>query len=161
MVPLTYWLSGFSQWNCLVSAVCVSSWPRGLKIQPGQGCICWESGSLFLLLRKELFAWSSRSLIRSLLPMQETRIWFLGWEDPLEKEMSTHSSILAWRIPWTEKPGGLLSMESQRVGQDWTTNTFFTFTLSPSSPVVKTLCSQYRGPRVAFFVRELDPTCRN
>ena len=42
----------------------------------------------------------------------------MGWEDPLEKEMSTHSSILAWRIPWTEEPGGLQSMGSQRVGHD-------------------------------------------
>ena len=42
----------------------------------------------------------------------------LGQEDPLEEEMTTHSSILAWKIPWTEKPGGLQSMESQRVGQD-------------------------------------------
>ena len=42
--------------------------------------------------------------------MQETQVRFLGWEDPLEKEMATHSSILAWRIPWTEEPGGLLSM---------------------------------------------------
>jgi len=42
----------------------------------------------------------------------------LGWEDPLEKEMVTHSSILAWRIPWTEEPGGLQSMELYEVGQD-------------------------------------------
>ena len=41
--------------------------------------------------------------------MQETQVQSLGWEDPLEKEMATHSSILAWRIPWTEKPGGLQS----------------------------------------------------
>ena len=44
-----------------------------------------------------------------------------GREDPLQKEMTTHSSILAWRIPWTEKPDGLLSMESQRVGHDYST----------------------------------------
>ena len=50
--------------------------------------------------------------------MQETRIQFLGWEDTLEKEMATHSSILAWRIPWTEEPGRLQSMGSQRVGHD-------------------------------------------
>ena len=50
--------------------------------------------------------------------MQETWVRSLGWEDPLEKEMATHSSILAWRIPWTEEPGGLQSMGSQRVGQD-------------------------------------------
>ena len=48
--------------------------------------------------------------------MQETQIRFLGWEDPLEKRMSTHVSILAWRILWTEEPGGLQSMGSQRVG---------------------------------------------
>ena len=49
---------------------------------------------------------------------QETQVQSLGWEDPLEKEMANHSSILAWRIPWTEKPGGLQSMGSQRVGHD-------------------------------------------
>ena len=42
---------------------------------------------------------------------------FLGWEDPLEKEMATHSSILAWKIPWIEEPGGLQSMGSQRIGR--------------------------------------------
>ena len=47
----------------------------------------------------------------------------LGQEDPLELEMATHASILAWRIPWTEEPGGLQSMGSQRVGHDRTTNT--------------------------------------
>ena len=46
----------------------------------------------------------------------------LGWEDSLEKEMTAHSNILAWRIPWTEEPGGLQSMGSQRVGHDWVIN---------------------------------------
>ena len=55
--------------------------------------------------------------------MQETQVQSLGWEDPLEKEMATQSSILAWKILWTEEPGGLQSMESQRVGHDWVTNT--------------------------------------
>ena len=45
--------------------------------------------------------------IKRLPAMQETRVRSLGWEDPLEKEMATHSSILTWRIPWTEEPGGL------------------------------------------------------
>ena len=53
--------------------------------------------------------------------MQETWVWSLGWEDPLEKEMATHSSILAWRIPWMEKPGGLQSTGSQRIWHDWET----------------------------------------
>ena len=47
--------------------------------------------------------------------MQETQVQFLGEEDPLEKEMATYSSILAWRISWTEEPGGLQSMESQEL----------------------------------------------
>ena len=56
--------------------------------------------------------------VKNLPAIQETRVLFLGWEDPLEEEMATHSSILAWRIPWTEKPGGPQSKGSQRVEQD-------------------------------------------
>ena len=55
---------------------------------------------------------------------QETQVWSLDREDPLEKEMATHSIILAWRIPRPEEPGGLWSMGSQRVGHNWVTNTF-------------------------------------
>ena len=55
--------------------------------------------------------------------MQETQVQSLCREDLLEKAMATHSSILCWKIPWTEEPGGLQSMRSQRVGQDWATNT--------------------------------------
>ena len=59
------------------------------------------------------------SLVKNLPAVQETRVRFLGWEDPLEKEMAIHSRILAWRISWTEQlGGGLQSMESQRVGHD-------------------------------------------
>ena len=54
-------------------------------------------------------------MVRSLPTMRETWVRFLGWEDPLEKEMATHSSILAWKIPWTEEPGRLQSMGPQRV----------------------------------------------
>ena len=50
--------------------------------------------------------------------MQETWIRFLGWEDPLEEEMATHASILAWEIPWTEEPGGLVHGIAKRVGHD-------------------------------------------
>ena len=53
-----------------------------------------------------------------LLTMRETWVLSLGWEDPLEKEMETHSSTLAWKIPWTEERGGLQSTGSQRVGHD-------------------------------------------
>ena len=58
---------------------------------------------------------------RRLPAMQETPVWSLGQENPLEKEMATHSSIFAWEIPWIEEPGRLQFMGSQRVGHDWST----------------------------------------
>ena len=68
------------------------------------------------------FHWASLIAlsVKNLPAMQETWVWFLGWEDPLEKEMATHSSILAWRIPWTEEPGRLVC-GVQRVGHDLVT----------------------------------------
>ena len=57
-------------------------------------------------------------MVKNLPAMQETRVQFLGGEDPLENGMASHSSILAWKNPWTEEPGGLQSMGSQRVGHN-------------------------------------------
>ena len=57
-------------------------------------------------------------MVKNLPAIREAWVWTLGWEDPLEKDMAAHSSTLAWRIPWTEEPGGLQSMGSQRVIQD-------------------------------------------
>ena len=99
--------------------------------------------------------------IKHLPAMQETRVRFLGWEDPLEKEMATHSSILAWRIPWTEEPGGLQSTGSQRVGHDWATSlTQIPWTEEPGGlqstgsqrvderlHAHSALCSSINGPR--------------
>ena len=62
-------------------------------------------------------------MVKNLPVRQETRVQSLGWEVPLEKGMAIHSSILAWRIPWTEKPGGQQSVGSQGVRHDWVTNT--------------------------------------
>jgi len=59
--------------------------------------------------------------VRTNVSYQLTQVWSLGWEDALEEEMATHSSLLAWRIPWTEEPGGLQSMGSQRVRHDLAT----------------------------------------
>ena len=56
--------------------------------------------------------------VKRLSTMRETQVQSLGWEDPLEKEMAIHSSTIAWKIPWTEEPGRLQSMGSQRVGHD-------------------------------------------
>ena len=66
-------------------------------------------------------------MVKNSPAIQEMQTRFLGWEDPLEKEMGTHSSILAWRIPRTEEPGRLQSMWSHRVGHDGATNTFNSF----------------------------------
>ena len=57
-------------------------------------------------------------MVKNLPAVWETQVRFLGWENPLDKEEATHSSILAWRIPWTEEPDGLQSMGSQRVRHD-------------------------------------------
>ena len=66
------------------------------------------------VLRASLVA----QMVKRLPVMQETRVQFLGQKDPLEKEMTIHSSILAWKIPWTEEPDRLQSMGLQRVGHD-------------------------------------------
>ena len=69
--------------------------------------------------------WASLAqIVKNLPAMQDTWVQSQGWKDPLEKGMATHSSILAWRIPWTEEPGRLQSMGSQRVRHDWATKTF-------------------------------------
>ena len=62
-------------------------------------------------------------MVENLPAIQETQVQSLSQEDPLEKEMATHSSILAWRIPWTEEPGRLWCTESQRAGHDYVSNT--------------------------------------
>ena len=106
--------------------------------------------------------------------MRETWIWSLGWEDSLEKRMANHSSILVWRIPWTEEPGRLQSMGSKRVRHNWVTFTFHipsdsgrwigpenlrvkTITGFPGGPVVKTLPAS-AGDMGLTLVRE-DFTC--
>jgi len=74
--------------------------------------------------------------------MRETHVWSLGREDPLKKEMATHSSTLAWKIPWMEKPGRLQSMGSQRVGHDWATSlSFFPYMVFP---VVMHRCESWK-----------------
>ena len=71
-------------------------------------------GGCFVLYRASLVT----QTVKNLPAMRETQGQFLGWEDPLEKEMAIHSSTLAWKIPWTEEPDWLLSMGSQKVRHD-------------------------------------------
>ena len=76
-------------------------------------------------------------MVKLLPAMRETWVRSLGWEDPLEKEMATHSSTLAWKIPWTEEPGRLQSMGLQRVGHDWATLPFTLPSVISNSKVFK------------------------
>ena len=87
----------FSQWEFAI-------WHRELK----SGALVWTSGS-------HCVCWASlvAQSVKNLPAVQENWVRSLGWEDPLDKEMATHSSILAWKISWTEEPGGLQSMGSQ------------------------------------------------
>ena len=95
----------------------------------------------FFLPHPTLTHWASlvAQMVRRLPTMQETRVQSLVWEDPLEKEMATHSSTLAWKIPWTEEPGRLQSLGSQRDGHDWATSLHFS--PLPTRRLVPSLCS--------------------
>ena len=88
------------------------SWKRFWKLRKGKG-------QLLISCKASLVV----QMVKHLPAMQETWVQSLGLEDPLEKELATHSSIPAWKIPWMEEPGRLQSMGLQRVGHDWVTNT--------------------------------------
>ena len=81
--------------------------PKPTELE-AQSLIYWRARAVSLVAQR----------LKRLPGMQETRVRSLGWKDPLEKEMATHSSTLAWRIPWRVEPGRLQSMGSQRVGYD-------------------------------------------
>ena len=82
----------------------------------------WSDGTRSHDLR---FPLGTTQTVKRLSTMRETRVWSLGWKDPLEKEMAIHSRTIAWKIPWTEEPGRLQSMGSQRVRHDWATSLHF------------------------------------
>ena len=80
-------------------------------------CLTGHKQAILVSLNFNL-GFPGRSVVKNLSAVQETWVQCLGQEDPLEKGMATHSSILAWKIPWTEEPGRLPSMALQRVGHD-------------------------------------------
>ena len=88
--------------------------------------------------RQILNQWTSvvARIVKNLLALQETRVRFLGREDPLEKGMAPHSSILAWKIPWTEEPGGLQSMGSQRATERLTLSLFLNHWATREVPIM-------------------------
>ena len=105
-----------------------SEWTPGVEDGQG-GLVCCDSGghkgsdTTEWLNWTDTISWASMEAqtVKNLPTEQETGVWSLSWKDHMEKEMATHSSILAWRNPWTEEPGGLQSMGSQRDGHDWST----------------------------------------
>ena len=84
-----------------------------------------KTNRVFTILKIYLGFTLMAQMVKNLYTMQETRIWSLVWEDPLEKRIANHHSILAWKIPWTEEAGELQSMESQRGRHNWGTNIFY------------------------------------
>ena len=117
------------QWKCdeiTAAVLCFKAqdlYRLGTKIKYSEGV---NPGHLLLSEKKFVhrrilcITWASlvAQRLKCLPAMRETWVRSLGWKDPLEKEMATHSSILAWRIPWTEEPGGLQSTGSETVGHD-------------------------------------------
>ena len=91
----------------------------------GSSSLCYTVGPCWLPCAIPLLASLVAQMVKNLPAVWETWVQSLGWEDLLEKGMETHSSILAWRIPWTEEPGRLLSMGLQRVGHDWANNMYY------------------------------------
>ena len=118
---------------CFTSVVCkvrdLHPWPGKTKISPDQA-----GGRASLMAQ-----WGKNP--PAVQDTQETWVWFLGWEDPLEKGMATRSSILAWRIPWTKETGRLQSTGLQRVGHDWVTSTT---TMAESKEELKSLLMEMK-----------------
>ena len=129
-------MGSLTQWTW-IWASSERRWRTG-KPGVGQSMESWRVGLNWateqqqqrVLQTSQVAQWS-----RTSLPMQETQVWSLGLEDPLEEEMSTPSSVLAWKIPWREEPGGLQSMGSQTVRHSWAyTQDFYTSVFTPTYP---------------------------
>ena len=111
------------------------------------------------------YSWASlvAQMVKNLPAMCETWVRSLDWEDPLEKGMATHSSILAWKIPWTEEPGRLQSMGLQRVRHNWVTFTLRSYKLGILEDfcliiycVIAVLCTVHRLILLTFFFSQLS-----
>ena len=88
------------------NTICLTRVEKCIHLIP----VCWYS------LKVQAYEWASLvvQMVKNPPAMQETQVGSLGWEDPLEEEMATHSSILAWEIPWTKEPGGIQSIGKKR-----------------------------------------------
>ena len=115
----------YQTWGCLLFFQMKKKKKKGWPERKGKGSYGFHNCDFGPFLTT---SWASlvAQRLKCLPAMQGTWVRSLGQEDPLEKEMATHSSIFAWRIPWTEEPGGLQSTGSQRVGHDCATSLHFT-----------------------------------
>ena len=124
--PLTSCPTIFPMIHCIYCSL-YSSWSASGIFPSRWICICYAS-ALYTLsqiyIHGSLSCFVVAQMLKNLLAMQEIWVRSLGQDDPLEKEMATHSSILAWRSLWAEEPGGLQSIWSQRAGHNWVTNTW-------------------------------------
>ena len=110
-----------------MTSVSCRIFPWSIMDQESPGQDLWKLNSFHIAISKaaKRYFWPN---LKNLPAVQETGVWSLGWEDSLQKVMATHSSVLAWKVPWTEEPGMLQSMGSLRVGHDWATSlSLFTF----------------------------------
>ena len=107
-----------AEWVGKISLI-PSCWNREEECNGGEEWVIWLSGKAVFLINALSGAFLVSRTVKNLPTMLETLVQSVGQEDPLQKGMATHSSILAWRIPWTEKPGRLQSIGLQRVGHDW------------------------------------------
>ena len=130
------------------------SWNRTLNdLCLKETCMYGLAPAYFSLLTLNLVCPSLvAQIVKNLPAVQETWVWSLGLEDPLKKGMATHFSILAWRIPWTEEPGGLQSMGSQRVGHDWATS--LSLSLSDSSLLASRNATEFCVNHVSCYLAE-------
>ena len=109
--PIPKWKDPLMTWSWI--CLCLMLWPDF------HFPVTW---SIMSLIKGQIGASLVVQVVKCLPAMQETPVWSLGREDPLEKEMATHSSTLAWKIPWMQEPGRLLTIGSQRVGHNWATS---------------------------------------
>ena len=116
---------------CYLLLLMAAGWSGQVGPLPDNNCVGGKNylNTLGNILKQTEVGGEFSSLVaqteKSLPEMLGDQVQSLGWEDSLEKEMKTHSGILAWKIPWTEKSSGLQSKASQRVGHNWVTNTSF------------------------------------
>ena len=126
-------------WNIVALQCCVNFYCTVIRISYVCVCVCmciiyqmYHISPCWICFpckspQSAEWAFLMAHMLKNLPAMWETQVWSLGQEDPLEKGMATHSSILAWRIPWTEEPGRLQTIGSQRVGHDWMTTLSLSF----------------------------------